>query len=1382
MLNLNGCTSRRFLEVRLFLCCILTVVATAGLARPVEAAGLYTHTYFVELAIEKLEAYGGYSDLVVILEKYVNIVNYGAIFPDLTYGGIDGDWAEAMHDTGDVNANYAMYLEFLTDKGYSKTDIPSQTGYFKEFLDDPNYNAVVPKFRASLINQVLQIFNHSPRTEKEEKEIAFLFGVIAHQEADASWHWNVPGWVGWETYAFAHGYNTCEFSWPFGDLNHPETCLDVILRNLDNNTQSITTSYLPDIQTVVYSASDDVNIPRPLCKGRTLPWACDQPGDDPIVDGQDQIQAMWLIQMTNGYKNIPWVNAVRNYIPGGLDYGSAFVAGAWMQTWDLLGYTGRFYAKPSATGMENCHSWEDACLLSYALNHSIPGQEIWVAAGVHTPTTAPTDRDATFKISFAEVYGGFGGFEDARDERDPAANVTILSGDIDSNDIDGDGDGILEIASGIRGNNSYHVVTGTIGSTLDGFVITAGNANVGNICPGFDCNCPGKGCGGGMQNLDAGTLITNVTFSGNAAIIGGGMFIRSSSGAGSIPTPTITSVTFIGNIATNGGGIFIDHSLASISNVTFSENSAGSDGGGIYFYSYKNVISHATFSGNLAGHEGGGVYAFSTPSGAPVQIRNSILWSNTAQTGAQAYSDDWGGEGSIYVESSVVQGVCPPGSVCGVINDTDPMLGTLGDNGGSTPTFPLLAGSSAIDAAADDYCLASIGMSGAGSVDQRGVSRPQGLDCDIGAYEADNLGPTFLSFTRHDPADSPTNADQLVFRAKFSENVHNVHPADLIISGTTATVSAIAMVSSSEYEITISGGDLPGLDGFVGLELAPGQDIADMGENPLPDGEPPIDETYEVSNAVLSLLSFTRQSPATSPTNADTLVFRATFSAVALYVDEYAFDVTGTTAPITLVTAVDSKTFDITVTGGDLADLNGVVGLNVSPGVEIGSLSGAMLPNTEPDIDETYTVDNIAPTGTSIMRQVPLNSPTNATAITFRITFGEGVQDVALDDFSLLVTGTVTGSINAVDTVSDSVYDVVITGVGGDGVMDLDIDPANDISDLAGNPLGSNPAFGTEQTYTIDNTFPIVIFGGNTIPAQGSAMVTGPTQITIEFSEEMLNDGSIDAVNNPVNYLLVEAGENLRFETASCADGLVIDDTEITVNSIQYDNNGGSGPFIATLNINYGVPLYGGGYRLFICGTTSIHDPAGNPLNGGESDAILEFAVIKVLPDTGFAPNRVTLLPEQPAEQAYADLGDLWLEIPRLGVQIPIVGVPLSAEGSWDVSWLGHDAGWLNGSTFPTHPGNSVLTGHVYDSSGNPGPFINLIKIKYGDDVIVHAWGALYIYDVREVLQVKPWSVPALLKNQELPWVTLVTCRGYNIFTNSYAYRVLVRAVLTDIK
>jgi len=170
-----------------------------------------------------------------------------------------------------------------------------------------------------------------------------------------------------------------------------------------------------------------------------------------------------------------------------------------------------------------------------------------------------------------------------------------------------------------------------------------------------------------------------------------------------------------------------------------------------------------------------------------------------------------------------------------------------------------------------------------------------------------------------------------------------------------------------------------------------------------------------------------------------------------------------------------------------------------------------------------------------------------------------------------------------------------------------------------------------------------------------------------------------------------------------------------------------------------------------------------------------------VLPNTGFAPQHVTVLSAQPAEKAYVDLGYIWLEIPRLKVQVPIVGVP-QTDGDWDVSWLGDQAGWLYGTAFPTFNGNSVLTGHVYNSYGKPGPFVGLSGLWWGDKVIVHAWGVQYTYEVRQVTLVGPGAISSVIKHEQIPWVTLVTCSGYNEASNSYKFRVVVQAVLVEVK
>jgi len=168
-----------------------------------------------------------------------------------------------------------------------------------------------------------------------------------------------------------------------------------------------------------------------------------------------------------------------------------------------------------------------------------------------------------------------------------------------------------------------------------------------------------------------------------------------------------------------------------------------------------------------------------------------------------------------------------------------------------------------------------------------------------------------------------------------------------------------------------------------------------------------------------------------------------------------------------------------------------------------------------------------------------------------------------------------------------------------------------------------------------------------------------------------------------------------------------------------------------------------------------------------------------LLPFTGFAPDMVTTLPEQPTEKLYAAT-DIWLEIPSLGMNMPIVGVPLAA-GDWDVSWLEKQAGWLDGTAFPGWEGNSVLTAHVYLANGKPGPFVGIGNLKWGDTIIIHAYGSAYTYEVRENRTVSPTNT-SVLKHEEDSWLTLITCKTYIEATNKYSSRIAVRATLVNVQ
>jgi rhamnogalacturonan endolyase len=127
------------------------------------------------------------------------------------------------------------------------------------------------------------------------------------------------------------------------------------------------------------------------------------------------------------------------------------------------------------------------------------------------------------------------------------------------------------------------------------------------------------------------------------------------------------------------------------------------------------------------------------------------------------------------------------------------------------------------------------------------------------------------------------------------------------------------------------------------------------------------------------------------------------------------------------------------------------------------SLGSSSSPASSP---RDVTVDTVAPTTSSIIRQNPATASTQSTALVYRVTFAEPVLNVDAGDFVLALGAGVTGAIASVVPVSASVYDVTVTGVSGDGTIRLDRKTGATIVDVAGNSVSSG-AFTSGQSYAI---------------------------------------------------------------------------------------------------------------------------------------------------------------------------------------------------------------------------------------------------------------------------------------------------------------------------
>jgi hypothetical protein len=687
------------------------------------------------------------------------------------------------------------------------------------------------------------------------------------------------------------------------------------------------------------------------------------------------------------------------------------------------------YAAPTTQGSGDCSSWANACTLQTALSGAASGDQIWVKQGVHKPGLA-TNRTATFTLKSAvEVYGGFVGTETALSQRNPATYRTILSGDIDDNDINTDGNNIAETAADIQGNNSYHVVTGNgtnATAVLDGVVITAGQAN--------DTSAPNNAGGGMYTNAGSPTLM-NVTFSGNSGNSGGGMYNVSSS-------PTLTNVTFSGNSAGSGGGMF--NALGSsptLTNVTLSSNTATSTGGGMHNAGSSPTLTDVTFSSNTATATGGGMHnASSSPT-----LTDVTFSGNSAGSG-----------GGMFNTSSNP-------TLTNVVFSGNQAIATSSFGGGmfnvssSSPTLTnvTFSGNSAANGG---------GMYNGSSPTLRNViiaKSVSGGDCQgtVTAGSASNL------------IEDSTNACGLTHGT--NNNIIGQDPRFVDADGADNTVGTaddnLRLLVTSP---AIDAGD----NGFV-----PSSVTTDLAGNPrIVDGNGDSTETvdmgaYELSDTIApTVTSITRASP--NPTNAASVQFTVTFAEAVTGVDAADFSLattgslsgasvtgvsgTGANYTVTVATGSGSGTLrlDLNASGTGIQDL---VGNPISGGYTTG---------------EGYTIDKTAPTVSFLLRASP--NPTNAASVQFVVIFSESVTGVDAADFSLATTGSLSGaSVTGVSGAGAS-YTVTVATGSGSGTLRLDLNASGTgIQDLVGNPISSG--YTTGEVYTITETtavfLPLVI-------------------------------------------------------------------------------------------------------------------------------------------------------------------------------------------------------------------------------------------------------------------------------------------------------------------
>ncbi len=185
-------------------------------------------------------------------------------------------------------------------------------------------------------------------------------------------------------------------------------------------------------------------------------------------------------------------------------------------------------------------------------------------------------------------------------------------------------------------NDAGVVLNTIINGGGSGTVVTCdGGEGSGTVLSGFVITGGNTVDGGGMFNDGSSPTVTNCSFSGNTATRhGSGMynFFNTS-------IATVTNCSFIGNSATDGGGMVNGQSNATVTNCTFSGNTASNSGGGMSIALSLPSVTNCTFSGNTAsGNGGGGIFSFP---GGP-SLTNTGFCGNTPDHINSGFADGGG--------------------------------------------------------------------------------------------------------------------------------------------------------------------------------------------------------------------------------------------------------------------------------------------------------------------------------------------------------------------------------------------------------------------------------------------------------------------------------------------------------------------------------------------------------------------------------------------------------------------------------------------------------------------------------------------------------------------------------------------------------------------
>jgi hypothetical protein len=430
-----------------------------------------------------------------------------------------------------------------------------------------------------------------------------------------------------------------------------------------------------------------------------------------------------------------------------------------------------------------------------------------------------TVTDSTISGNFTEDAGGGIAIDEDTDGTLTVTGSTITdnTGEFDNGGgISNAGTGTVTVTdSTISGNFTGHE-GGALANDGDGTLTVTGSTM------GPDNFSDSEG--GGIYNAGGGTLtVTGSTITGNSTNSdGGGIY----NGA----TMTVTDSTISGNTSGpssfggEGGGIYSSNDIpdtdpandpdetTTIINSTISGNTAAGEpgiGGGVYNSFGLTVIENSTITNNTApdgrgsGVASRGIEEFAS---AETEVLSSIISENT-NTDVD-FLTNFGTPANSFLSRGY--NLIGDGNATGAFNQTgdttgvsDPKLGDLADNGGPTMTHALLTDSPAIDKGPPSTACPPP------ATDQRGVSRPQGSACDIGAFELEstNSPPTAVD-------DSATTNEDNSVTINVLANDADPEGGALTVDSVTQPANGSAALNADNTVTYTPNRDFNGIDTF----------------------------------------------------------------------------------------------------------------------------------------------------------------------------------------------------------------------------------------------------------------------------------------------------------------------------------------------------------------------------------------------------------------------------------------------------------------------------------------------------------------------------------------------------------------------------------------